>query len=85
MNNTNTQSEKQKEERSLAAKFLGRLGGTKSAEKRLGGLTKEERSDLMRKVRLSPKQRKEVEGYLQDMVENLNNNVAISLDRSKKK
>jgi hypothetical protein len=81
----NTQLQNEKEERSLAAKFLGRIGGTKSAEKRLGGLTKEERSELMRKVRLSPKQREEVMIGLQAMVDNLNNNVAISLTRSKKK
>jgi len=35
------------------AQQLGSRGGKKSAESRLGGMTKEQRSGLMRKVRLS--------------------------------
>ncbi len=40
-----------------AARALGKLGGKKSAEARLGGKTKEQKSELMRRVRLSKRDR----------------------------
>lgn len=55
---------------------LGRLGGKKSAEKRLSHLSKEERSALMRKVRLTPEQDARFTAGLQGMVDNLNKNAA---------
>lgn len=57
------------------AKQLGSRGGKKSAEVRLGGLTKEQKSELMRKVRLTPRQKKEVGTMVKGMVKNLNKNV----------
>lgn len=53
---------------------LGRRGGQKSAEKRLGGLTKQERSDLMRRVRLSKEEDASFRKGLTGMVDNLNKN-----------
>ena len=58
-----------------AAQELGRRGGKKSAEKRLGGMTKEERSALMSRVRLSPAQSKKLDKMAQESVDNLNKNV----------
>ena len=63
------------EEKSQAAKFLGRLGGKKSAESRFKGMSKKERSELMRKVRLSPRENKEVVNGLKQMVKNMNTNM----------
>ena len=48
--------------------------GKASAEKRLGGLTQEERSALMRKVRMSKEEKAEFEKGLDGMVNNLNKN-----------
>ena len=61
---------------SQAASSMGKIGGKASAEKRLGGLTAAERSQLMRDVRLSPSQKKVAAKMGQEMVDNLNKNVA---------
>lgn len=61
---------------SQAASHMGKIGGKASAEKRLGGLTAAERSQLMRDVRLSPAQKKVAAKMAQEMVDNLNKNVA---------
>ena len=53
------------------AQILGRLGGKKSAEVRLGGLTKEQKSELMRKVRLTPRQKKEVDLMMGESIKSL--------------
>lgn len=51
-----------------AARLLGALGGKKSAESRLGGKTKEERSEAMRKVSIarSIARENEMEDYTMD-------------------
>jgi hypothetical protein len=59
---------------SQAASLMGKVGGKKSAEKRLGHLSKEQASELMRKVRMTPKERVQFESGLQGMVDNLNKN-----------
>lgn len=60
---------------SQAAAHLGRMGGKKSVEKRLGGKTDKEISDLMRRVKLSPEQNKSLDKMVQESVDNLNKNV----------
>lgn len=60
----------------MAASLMGKKGGKASAEKRLGGLTSAERSQLMRDVRLSPEQRKKFDKMAQESVDNLNKNVS---------
>jgi hypothetical protein len=57
------------------ARQLGSRGGKKSVESRFKGLTKEQKSELMRKVRLTPRQKKEVDLMVNSMVKNLNKNV----------
>lgn len=54
------------------AKKLGSKGGKKSAEIRMSGMTKEQKSELMRKVRLSKEEKKIFEKGLQGMIDNLN-------------
>lgn len=54
------------------AKQLGSRGGKKSAEVRLGGLTKEQKSELMRKVRYSKKEIKELDSMAEELVKGLN-------------
>ena len=55
---------------------LGRRGGNKSAESRLGGLSPEERSAMMRRVRMTKEQKAKFEKGLDGMVDNLNKNTA---------
>ena len=64
---------------------LGRRGGVKSVEKRLGGMTPEERSAHMRELRMTPLARAAkmtpenkalFESGLQGMVDNLNKNAS---------
>lgn len=57
-------------ERRLSEKQFSHL-----TEKRLGGLTATEQSQLMRDVRLSPEQKKIADKMAQEMVDNLNKNV----------
>lgn len=59
------------EEKHQAAVMLGRAGGKKSVESRFKNMTKEEKSAFMRKVRLTPKQEKEVDAMANDVVESL--------------
>lgn len=66
------------EERSQAAKFLGRLGGKKSVESRLGGKTKEERSEIMRSIRLTKKEAKEFNVGAKSMIEQMNKSILVS-------
>jgi len=54
------------------ARQLGSVGGKKSAEVRLGGLTKEQKSELMRKVRYSKKETKELDYMAEELVKGLN-------------
>lgn len=58
-----------------AAKQLGSRGGKKSVEVRLGGKTEKERSEFMRRVRLSGEERKKFEKGLQEMVDKMNEEV----------
>lgn len=60
---------------SQAASHMGKIGGKKSVEKRLGGKTKEEIAEIMRGVRLSPEQNKILDKMVQESVDNLNKNV----------
>ncbi|MFA5095678.1 MAG: hypothetical protein WC447_03415 [Candidatus Paceibacterota bacterium] len=53
------------------AKQLGSKGGKKSAQVRFSGLTKEQKSELMRKVRLTPRQKKEVDLMMNESIESL--------------
>jgi len=48
----------EKEEKNTAAKLLGSLGGKASANKRLGGKTQSEISEIMKNIRLSKKDKK---------------------------
>lgn len=54
------------------AKQLGSRGGKKSAEVRLGGLTKEQKSELMRKVRYSKKNKEEIKVHSKEYIKALN-------------
>ena len=58
-----------------AAQELGRRGGKKSIEKRFAGKTEKEISDIMRRARLSPEERKDLDKMAQEAVDNLNKNV----------
>jgi len=60
------------EERTQAAKFLGRLGGKASVKSRFEGLTKKQKSELMRKVRLSKKESEDFGRMVDGCVESLN-------------
>ncbi len=57
------------------AKELGMKGGRASAKKRFDGKTKDEISEIMRKVRLTKLQKKEFDKGVNGMVANLNKNV----------
>ena len=50
------------------AKLLGSRGGKQSAKKRFEGLTKEEISAKMRKVRYSKSQIKKIDGFKKDVL-----------------
>jgi len=54
---------------------MAQLGGKASVKKRFKGKTKKQISELMRKVRLSKEEKKEVKEMAGLMVENLNKNV----------
>jgi len=54
------------------AQRLGSRGGKKSAAARFAGLNKEQKSELMRKVRYSKKEVKELDGMAQEFVKGLN-------------
>lgn len=72
--------ESTKEERSQAAKFLGKLGGQASVIKRLAGKSKSEISEIMRTVRkaaLTKNESKEFSKSVGGMVKNLNKNVKL--------
>lgn len=56
----------------IHAQELGKLGGKKSVEVRLGGLTKEQKSELMRKVRYSKKQIEESDIMAEEFVNAIN-------------
>lgn len=59
-----------KEEKTQAARFLGKLGGKKSVESRFNGKTKEEVSEIMRRVRLGHEDKDDKERlikHLQDV------------------
>jgi len=58
-------------------KMLGKKGGQKSAEVRLGHLTDEEISVEMRKIRYSKEQIKKMDQHGKEFVENLNRNVLV--------
>lgn len=66
--------------RTQAAKFLGKLGGKKSAQSRLGGKTNEEISEAMRLLRFNKrytkKEQKELNEMAEDAVQALNAGVA---------
>ena len=55
---------------------MARKGGKASANKRLGGKTQSEVSQIMRRVRLSKKQKKEFKKMVQSTVDSLNSNVS---------
>jgi len=57
------------------AKQLGSRGGKKSVEVRLGGLTKEQKSEIMRKVRLSFKELENFKQGAEKMVNNMQKNI----------
>jgi len=59
-------------EKSQAAQFLGRLGGKASVGSRFKGKTKEEVSEIMRKVRYSKKEIKEADEMAKEFVDALN-------------
>ena len=63
------------QERSEAAKFLGRIGGKASVKSRFAGKTKKDISEIMRNVRLSKKEEKEVDVMVKKMTDNLNKNI----------
>ncbi len=59
---------------------MASLGGKASANKRLGGKTQSEVSQIMRQVRLSKKQKKEFKKMVQSTVDSLNSNVSKEVD-----
>ena len=65
------------------AKQFAKHGGKKSAQSRFAGKSKEEISEIMRKVRMSSEQKKKVDVMVQGMVDNLNQNVRDELPHSK--
>ncbi len=54
---------------------LGKRGGKKSAESRFAGRSMEEVSAIMRSLRLTPKQDKEVTASIEAMAENMRKNI----------
>lgn len=62
---------------SKIAQQLGKLGGKKSAQSRFSGKSKDEISELMRKVRLSKQDSKDFQKTLSGFVDNLNKNVTL--------
>jgi len=67
----NRKIESTSDERSQAAKFLGRLGGKASVKKRFDGMSKVEISELMRKVRLSKSDNKIFDAIMDESVASL--------------
>lgn len=57
------------------ARKLGSSGGKKSVQSRFNGKTKEQISELMRKVRLSKAESKDFSAGLQDMVNGMRKNI----------
>lgn len=57
------------------AKALGSLGGKKSAEVRFGGKTKSEISEIMKKVRLTSKQKAEVDEMMGESLQSLKDTI----------
>jgi len=60
------------------ASAMGKVGGKKSAEKRLGGMTEKEISEMMARIRIkqsTPEFKKFVKDAGQAFVDNLNKNV----------
>jgi hypothetical protein len=58
-----------------AASQLGKLGGKKSAESRFAGKSKEDISEMMRKVRLTPQESEEFDVAVAAMVEDMRKNI----------
>ena len=59
----------------MTASEMGKKGGKRSAESRFEGKTKEEISEIMRKVRYSKQEREEIKKMGKELVNGINENV----------
>lgn len=72
----NGKIESAKDQKSEAAKFLGRIGGKASVKSRFSGKSKEEISLIMSEIRRSRPKKEDVDGMFGEIVSNMNKNTS---------